>query len=424
VPARPLTDETLRQVREQLVVLFRAGLARVHGRQCVSTYLQANRPSGPTAVIATGKAACDMLAGVMDIMADELCAGLVISPPGQAMAGGCEDRRITHIRGNHPVPGEDSLAAGRQLLDFINRLPAECHLLFLVSGGTSSLLEVPAEGVGLADLQAVNRWLLASGLDIGQMNRVRFTLSQIKGGQLHRFLGGRACTALLLSDVPGDEAGNIGSGLLHPALSLLPLPDGLPDWVRRLAERHRPGVSGACAADCHIIGNNRAALDAIVEHAQQQGIHATIQDEPLAGDAELMAARIAAQLRVAQPGICLWGGETTVRLPASPGTGGRNQQLALAVATHLAGYRPAVLLAAGTDGRDGCSEAAGAVIDSCTVERGERCGLQAADCLQRADAGSFLAASDDLLITGPTGTNVMDIVIGMKLAESSDDRPV
>ena len=416
--AHPLTDAELRQAREQLATLFRAGLARVHGRRCVSTWLQSGRPSGPAAVIATGKAACDMLAGAMDVMADELCAGLVISPLGQAGNGVCEDARITHIRGNHPVPGEDSLEAGRQLLDFIGQLPAECHLLFLVSGGTSSLLEVPAEGVGLADLQAVNRWLLGSGLDIVQMNRVRTALSQIKGGQLHRFLGGREYTVLLLSDVPGDDAGIIGSGLLHPALSSQPLPDGLPDRVRQLAERQRPGVSGARAADCHIIGNNRAALDAIVAQAREQGIHAVIQGEPLTGDAEAMAGRIAEQLRAAQPGICLWGGETTVRLPDSPGTGGRNQQLALAVATHLAGYRPAVLLAAGTDGRDGCSEAAGAVVDFHTLARGEHCGLQAADCLQRADAGSFLAASEDLLITGPTGTNVMDIVIGMKLTES------
>lgn len=414
----------IRQVRTQLEALFGAGLQAVHGRRCVAQHLQSGAKTGETAAIAIGKAACAMMAGIIDTLADAVSSALVISPLGEVecLPG---DSRIRHVYGNHPVPDADSLAAGETLLAFVEALPPNCRLLFLISGGTSSLVEVPRPGIGLAELQAVNHWLLGSGLDIVQMNRVRAALSQIKGGQLRRFIGTRVARVLLLSDVPGDDAGVIGSGLLQPALpTAAPLPP-LPDWLQVLLDGSASAPVRGEDIEHVIIGNNRLALDAIVARARRQGWQARRMEEPLAGDVHQAAGRLVGQLQSAAPGLYVWGGETTVRLPDQPGEGGRNQQLALAVAAQLPADLPVVLLSAGSDGRDGNSDAAGAIIDAQTVSRGQQRGLDAGDCLRRADAGSFLRASGDRLVTGPTGTNVMDIVIAVKLAESADDaRPV
>ena len=404
--------------RALLVELFHTALAAVHGRHCVARHLRIHRPAGPGAVIAIGKAACAMLSGAMEVLPHDVTAALVITPAGQTVDCPPDDDRIDVIHGNHPVPDTDSLAAGERLLEFIDAQPHDCRLLFLISGGASSLVEVPRNGIGLADLQAVNRWLLGSGLDIAQMNRIRTALSQIKGGKLARRLGGRHAVALLLSDVPGDDPAVIGSGLLQPAAASADLPAGLPPWLQRLLEL--PATPAAAERiEHHIVADNQAALVAIAGHARGRGLPAEICAPALAGDVGTAATRIRERLQTATPGVYVWGGETTVRLPEQPGTGGRNQQLALGLARGLRADDRIVVLAAGTDGRDGNSEAAGAIVDAETVRRGEAAGQQLDSCLQRADAGSFLAASGDLLYTGPTGTNVMDIVIAMKLPQAA-----
>ena len=405
--------------RELLAALFAEGLQAVHGRECVARHLQARPPAGSTAIIAIGKAAAAMLSGALEVLQDAVSSALLISPQGEAASSPLADSRIRHVPGNHPVPGAESVAAGTALCEFVAALPPRQALLVLISGGSSSLVEVPQPGIDLAELQAVNRWLLASGLDIVQMNRVRSRLSQIKGGGLQAYIGQRAARVLLLSDVPGDDPAVIGSGLLQPAAPG-PLP-ALPDWLQALVERVPATARPARHIEHCIVGNNRAALDAVVCAARRQGWTAMRMDTPLSGDVLALADRLVRQLQAVSPGIYVWGGESTVRLPAHPGEGGRNQQLALAMATRLPAGSPVVLLAAGTDGRDGNSDAAGAIIDVHTVGRGEQVGLDAADCLQRADAGTFLRTSGDRLVTGPTGTNVMDIVIAAKLAESSTD---
>jgi hydroxypyruvate reductase len=415
-----VTVSEVRQARALLEALFREALQAVHGRRCVAQYLLAHREPGDIAAIAIGKAACAMMAGAVDILQDAIHSGLVISPAGEEQIGLHTDRRIRQVSGNHPIPAAESLAAGQALLAFLDTRPAHCGLLFLISGGTSSLVEVPQAGIGAAELQAVNHWLLGSGLDIVQMNRVRSALSQIKGGRLRRFLGKHDARVLLLSDVPGDDTSVIGSGLLQPPPSRTAALPALPEWLQALIGRTPPVEAIADVIEHCIVGSNRVALDAIVAGARRQGWQASRMDEPLAGDVHQASGRIVAQCQSAAPGLYVWGGETTVRLPDRPGEGGRNQQLALAVADLAAGM-PIVLLSAGSDGRDGNSEAAGAIIDAQTVPRGQQRGLDAGDCLRRAAAGTFLAASGDRLVTGPTGTNVMDIVIAAKLAESADD---
>lgn len=257
-------------------------------------------------------------------------------------------------------------------------------MLFLISGGTSSLVEVLDAGWTLARLQKATQDMLANGAVIGDINAMRRALSLIKGGKLWQYLGERAVTCLLMSDVPGDDPAVIGSGLLFPS------PKEDFDW--------------------EIVASNRHMLEAI---ATDHPAH--LMPEFLEGDTETVAQHCVEHLRNSVPGLYLWGAETTLQLPPSPGYGGRNQHFALAAALHLRPDDTIFLLAVGTDGTDGVTEDTGALVDSGTVQRGQYLNLDPVACLQAADAGTFLAASGDLIHTGPTGTNVMDVIIGLKL---------
>ena len=227
-----------------------------------------------------------------------------------------------------------------------------------------------------------------------------------------------ACTddLFLISDVPDDNPADIGSGLLIPGTetSLEDLP--VPGWLRDLLRPVSTGQAQSTGQEMRtqVIARNRDAMVAAAARAESLGYRVFIEDEPLQGDAVVMARKICAYLRGAEPGIHIWGGETSVQLPDRPGHGGRNQHLALAAAIELQGMETIALLAAGTDGSDGPGEEAGASIDGQTVARGEVEELDARACLQKADAGTFLQASADLIQTGPTGTNVMDLVIALK----------
>jgi hydroxypyruvate reductase len=243
------------------------------------------------------------------------------------------------------------------------------------------------------------------------MNRVRGALSRIKGGRLAALLKGRKASVLLMSDVPGDTPADIGSGLLIPQAPH-PLPELPAEFTSLLFQRD--AVAASTDVEAHVIASNAMAREAIAAAARAAGIEPRLHDELPVTDAAACGEALVESLRAATSGVHIWGGETTVKLPAHPGQGGRNQQLALAAARRLAGARDMLLLAAGSDGSDGVSDDAGALVDGGTLSRGEDGGYDAADCLRRADAAAFLEASGDIIHTGPTGTNVMDIVIGYK----------
>jgi len=292
-------------------------------------------------------------------------------------------------------------------------------LLFLLSGGASSLIEVLPGGVTLQRLRRANRWLLGSGLDIRAMNRVRLGLSAIKGGRLLARLDKRPTRVLLISDVPGDDPAVIGSGPLYAATGQCDALPALPAWLAMPAAGTLPPAAGTVPH--HVIACLADALRAGADCAEALGYPACIMPAPLAGPAGSAAREIVRQLGAAAPGVYLWGGETTVVLPAHPGRGGRNQHLALAAACALQSQDDILLLAAGTDGDDGSTPAAGAIVDGTTVSRAAAAGQTAASALQRADTATCLAAAGDVLVTGPTGTNVMDMVIGLKLPERERD---
>ena len=406
--------------RAAVLDIFYAALAAVHGAARVERFLAARQPPGEVRAVAVGKAAGTMLEGARRALGERLNSALLITKPGHVPPGMASLAGVTVMEAGHPLPDARSLQAGQALLEFIAGAPGDASLLFLISGGTSSLVEVLPSGVTLDDLRRVNHWLLGSGWDIHRMNVLRKRLSCIKGGRLAEQVQGRRVVQLLISDVPGDSPADIGSGLLvadEPAS----LDEALmPQWLHALLENapSLPDSKTTAGADIenYIVASLDLALSAAAEAARNMGCSAQVHAERLSGDAATAGRHLARVLVEGAPGVHLWGGETTVELPPVPGRGGRNQHLALAAAAVLANRDNVWLLAAGTDGSDGPGEDAGALVDGGTLARGELDGLNITDCLRRADAGSFLEASGDLVTTGPTGTNVMDLVIGLKLA--------
>lgn len=403
--------------RRALLKIYRAALDAVDGRRRVREVL-AERPR-PAAVrlIAIGKAAEAMAQGAFDAWEEAIEAGLLITKHGHVDAKLYQERPLRVIESGHPVPDAASLEAGAALLAFMAQSPADARFLFLISGGASSLVEALAPGATLEDLQALNRHLLASGADIQTMNRLRKAVSKLKGGRLARQLAGRQALVLLISDVEGDDPATVGSGLLVGSQERLVQPEELPSPLRHLLD----GVPPAPQPDdplfqgieLQIIARNADALAAAAERAQALGYTVHRHAEFIRGDAIHAGERLARQIVAGPDGVHLWGGEPTVELPPEPGRGGRMQTLALAAAPLFGGLRDVYLLAAGTDGGDGPTEDAGALVDAGTMERSTDGGVEPESALERADAGTALAAAGDLIQTGPTGTNVMDVMIGL-----------
>jgi hydroxypyruvate reductase len=399
--------------RRVLLEAFHAALGAVHGRAAVRDGLAAQPVPGRVQVIAAGKAACAMARGAHEALGAGIQDAFIVTKHGHG------EKLPWPVReAGHPLPDAASLDAGAALEAFIAGVPEDATVLVLLSGGASALLEQLPAGMTLAALRRVNAWLLGAGLDIHAMNAVRKRLSRIKGGRLAQRLFPRAVLCLALSDVPGDDPRAIGSGPLTPepaALDDRPLPVFVRDLLAAAAPL--PDADDACFRNVryHIVADNAGARHAAARSVERHGYHAVIDPAPVAGDAVATGRRLARVLRDSPPGVVqVWGGETTVVLPAQPGRGGRCQQLALAAAQELAGHDGVFLLAAGTDGSDGSGEDAGALVDGGTLARGELEGFGAHEALVAADAGRFLEASGDLIQTGPTGTNVMDLVLGLR----------
>ena len=363
-----------------------------------------------------------MATGALQALGEQFHSGFLVSRDGHIDPAHLQDARFACMEAGHPIPDVRSLQAGDSLCRFLETLPADAGILFLVSGGASSLVEVLPRSTGLEQLQQLNHWLIASGLDITAINRVRRSISRIKGGGLVKYLHGRKTAVLLISDVAGDDPAIIGSGLLYRGMNTGVADLDLPGWVLNMTASGTYSAAPA-AENCrhithHVIASLDLALQAAARKGRELGYSTGIMDEPLEGEAADAGARLVEQLRDSQAGLYLWGGETTVTLPANPGKGGRNQQLALAAACAMVDGDTIVLLSAGTDGTDGSTLAAGAVVDPATTTRGAAAGLDCGHCLKKADSGSYLEACGDLFVTGPTGTNVTDMVIAIKLDES------
>jgi len=326
-----------------------------------------------------------MMQGAIDALGGRLQRGLVVVPEGAVPAELRGIPGIQCLESAHPRPDERSLAAGRALLEFAAATPADGSVLLLVSGGASALLEVPAPGVGLAELRALYDRSLTERHDIERLNQTRIAHSLVKGGRLPGLFRGLRTKALMISDVPRDDPAVLASGLLDA-----------------------PGLAP------RLVGSIDEALEAVARAAAARGLRIARGTERLSGDAEAAARRICHELAVGDADLLIHGGETVVALPDRPGRGGRCQHFAVAAARCIAGHPEFLVLAAGTDGRDGASEDAGAIVDGETLQRAADCDMDPAVALAAADTGPFLEATGDLLYTGATGTNVGDIVLAFR----------
>lgn len=397
------------RLRNDLMTAYARALESVDGRRCVAQELNERPFAGEVYVIAMGKAAVAMADGAYDVLGDAIRDAVVITKHGYE--GPLPWPVYT---AGHPVPDQDSLAAGEKVLGFMDALPDEAVVLVLLSGGASSLVESLLGNIRLADLQAVNEWMLAAGWDIGQCNRLRRHLSAIKGGGLARHLDGRKALCLTISDVKGNDPAVIASGPLTPPPAgevSEALPE-IPAWIRDLlrAVPAKPAISTE-TIETRVIATPEQARTAAAQALTAMGYHCMEQIEYLEGDVAEAAGRIAQTMRQTPGTVHVWSGEPTVRLPDAPGRGGRAQQLAVAVAAALGGA-DFCLLAGATDGSDGPGSDAGALVDGGTLDRGRLHGGDVEAALANADAGTFLELSGDLISTGPTGSNVTDVYLG------------
>lgn len=401
--------------RQQLLEIFLAAVAAVGGRARVAGYLRAHPLTAPVYLIAIGKAAGAMAQGAHEVLGDTVRDACIVTKRGSA-----EFLPWPVLEAGHPMPDESSLEAGEKFIRFVQSIPQDAQVLVLLSGGASALVEALPAGVGLEEWQDINRWLLASGFDIHAMNAVRKRISRIKGGRLAQLLYPRKVLCLAISDVPGDAPRSIGSGpLTADETDVLPDLVGSPEVLQVMLAKAPPlpKADDPCfrSVEFRIIATLTDAQQAAAEAARKLGYPVNVHPEFIAGDAIETGTRLARELLESEPGVVrVWGGETTIKLPPRPGRGGRNQSLALSAALAIQNQKNAWLLAAGTDGTDGPTEDAGALVDGETITRGELHGSKGREALVKADAGTFLEASGDLIQTGPTGTNVMDLILGLR----------
>jgi glycerate-2-kinase len=383
-------------------------------------------PAARLVVLAAGKAAAAMAAALEGLAADRIERGLVVTKDGH----GARLSKLVLRHAGHPLPDERSESAAREAIALVEGAAPDELLVVLLSGGASALLTCPLPGLSREDLVATTELLLASGVEIEEMNTVRKHLTEISGGRLARRAASRRIEVLAISDVPGDAIETIASGpcAADPSAHA----DALGIFDRRglrgrapprvvahlesgRGESVKPGDPCLARVRSTILASNRDALAGAREAALDRGLRAVIATDLLRGEAREAGRRLAAlgrSLRSESPLLLLAGGETTVTLRGG-GKGGRNQELALAAACELEGASGIALLAAGTDGTDGPTEAAGAYADGGTVGRARALGLDARAALERNDSYRLFSAEGGLLVTGPTRTNVMDLVLVM-----------
>jgi hydroxypyruvate reductase len=380
-------------------------------------------------VFGCGKASGAMAAAVERVLGGRITEGLVVVKDGYTVP----TERIVLREAGHPVPDARGQAAAEEMVSRVRTARADDVVLFLVSGGGSALTPAPARPITLAEKQETTRLLLAAGATINELNAVRKHLSLFKGGQFARAAAPAAVVALILSDVIGDPLDVIASGPTAPDPTTFA--DALAILARRgMAGRVPPAVLARLEAGARgevdetpkpgdpvfarvtnlVIGNNALVVDAAAAEARRLGYRTEVLTRSLQGEARDVARDLVARARaLAPPAALIAGGETTVTVRGR-GRGGRCQEWALAAALELRPQDEVVVLAAGTDGTDGPTDAAGGFADAGTCARGERAGRAARAALDDNDAHTFLAAAGDLVVTGPTNTNLLDLYVALR----------
>jgi len=386
-------------------------------------------------LLGIGKASISMSGALAEILGDRLSTGLVIAKHATRVSPvfsteNCSHSSLTIFMGGHPVPDGRSLEAGKKITELVSGLQADDLLFCLISGGGSALVTAPVEGVTLSDIQVLTSMLLAYGARIDEINTLRRHLDRIKGGGIVKMSNAATIVSLILSDVVGNSLEAIASGPTAPdptscaeALSILEkyelgnrIPISILHSLRTSPETPKPGDPVFKKVQNVIVGSNLQAAQSALAQAGMEGFHPYLLQSNLQGEARHTGSELANTLRHARltgvpvpgPACIVAGGETTVTLRGN-GKGGRNTELALAAVSEIADFPGVMLVTLATDGEDGSSEAAGAVVTSETFHRAAGLDMHPADYLERNDSYSFFSALDDLLKPGPTETNVNDL---------------
>ncbi len=425
-------------LRDDALACLQAAIAAVDPEELVRNFLQAHPETIPAEmsvrVAGIGKAAGAMASGAYQALGDRIGGGVLVTPHGQA---GQAIPGIQIFEGGHPIPDAVSATAGAAIRALATELDRDELLLCLISGGGSALMSLPPDTISLDDLQLTTDLLLRAGATISDLNAVRKHLDLLKGGRLAAAAAPSPILALVLSDVVGDPLDVIASGPVSPdptrfgdAIAVLErfgvwngAPPTIRDYLTRgergeVPESPDPGDPIFTKVDVQIIGNNRLAAEAALSEAASRGYNPLLLTTVLTGEAREAGGVLAAiglEVRrsgqpISPPACLVAAGETTVTVRGT-GQGGRNQEVALGAARVLEGSDQILVASVGTDGIDGPTDAAGACATGGTLERARLLGLDAAAALAENDAYPFFRALEDLIVTGPTGTNVMDIQI-------------
>lgn len=440
-------EKTCIRLRRDALLVFEAGLKAASAADAVKKFLALKnntlqidrleydlRRFRRIYLLGAGKACADMALSVEGILGDKITESVVSVPYGF----GSKASYVRVLEASHPEPDQNSLNNATEILNLAEEADEGDLVICVISGGGSSLLLAPPDGIPLADIVVMNSELLRSGADIREVNTIRKHVSKIKGGRLALKIFPAALVTLIVSDVVGDELSSIASGPTVPdnttygdSLSIMEkyglerhFPQSIMQHTLRgdrglVDENPREGDAAFRNSCSLVIANNSTSLKAISGRAEGMGYEVVSLSSTVAGDTQDAAqthARLAREILtekdpVGPPACIVSGGETTVRVTGG-GKGGRNQQFVLSAALEIDGL-PVSVLSLGTDGIDGSTDAAGAVCDGNTVIRARQSGLDPVSYLRRNDSYSFFERLGDLVVTGPTGTNVMDIHIVM-----------
>ncbi|AYM83028.1 glycerate kinase type-2 family protein [Agrobacterium radiobacter] len=408
--------------RDALNRIFMAAVASADPAKVLQHHLP-SPPKGRCVVVGAGKASAAMAAALEAAWPHVDLSGVVVTRYGHAVP----TARIEIIEASHPVPDDKSAEAAKRILAAVEGLTTDDMVIALISGGGSALMVAPAEGMTLADKMAVNRALLASGATISEMNAVRKHLSRIKGGRLALAARPAKVVSLLISDVPGDDPSEIASGptvadpsdieTVREIISRYAL--DLPENVRKVLEKgEETPKAGDIDEDIRLIAAPSLALQAAAEEAVKLGLTPLILGDSLEGESKDVGAVMAGialsasrkGLPLKGPAVLLSGGETTVTIGKGPaGKGGRNTEFLLSLALTLKGADEIWAIAGDSDGIDGVEDAAGAVVTPDTLARMREAGVDPRQSLVSHDSYTAFKAAGDLVVTGPTLTNVNDI---------------
>ena len=447
---RDMKAKRRRSLKREARAIFRAGLNAVHAGEAVYRYMKIEKEKGQEYlvcgkqkismdeterifVLGAGKASSQMARAVERRLGNRIDGGAVVTQYGYAE----KCRRIEILEASHPVPDSSGLEASRKIENLAADAQKADLVIFLLSGGGSALMPAPAPGISLEDKQSATNSLLRAGAPIEALNCVRKHLSDLKGGNLARKVFPARMCVLLVSDVIGDPLDVIASG---PAIGdsttffeakahlerygvFQEMPKAIKERIEagcrnEIPDTPAPGDKIFKRVSHHVVANNTIALRAAYKKAKSIGCNVKVQTNSLSGEAKEVGKSIAedgkmisgSSRKKRSPQCLLYGGETTVRVVGG-GIGGRCQELALSFAIEICGHENICLLAAGTDGRDGPTEAAGAIVDGRTAKTSQNQGLDPNDYLRDNNSYHFLRQRRACIRTGPTGTNVMDLVI-------------